>query len=133
MTALKVEGRLFHYDRTFSSYSNIPSLFQPKAKYLDQSEPDGLNEDFRARFRSGSSSLLSHTDERRRELDQILQHLYEGKRLPSVRADRPPSESSDSSLQPSKTASQLDEEPKTPRNDDVRLDCFLSAPRLNTL
>ena len=160
MTATKLEGRLFHYEqvddiiesskmfapRTYASYSNIPALLQPKTKLLDQSDPDGLNKDFRDRFhsvlpRSASSSLMINPDERRKELDQILKHLYEGKRLKSIHDDRPSSGSSDSSVRARKRSAvnsmiKLDDETKTPRDSDVRrvqfssdvwLDCFLSA------
>lgn len=149
-TSTKLEGRLFHYEqiddiietskifapRTYSSYSNIPSLLQPKTKFLDQSDPDGLNKDFRDRFhsalpRSASSSLMINPDERRKELDQILKHLYEGKRLKSIQDDRPSSGSSDSSVRvgerslvPSMT--KLDDETKTPRNSDVSRVQFFS-------
>jgi hypothetical protein len=142
-TAAKLEGRLFHYEqiddiidsskmfapRTYSSYSSIPSLLQPKTKFLDQSDPDGLNKDFRDRYhsalpRSVSSSLMINPDERRKELDQILKQLYEGKRLKSIQDDRPSSGSSDSSVRASKRSLmsnmiQLDDETKTPRNSDV--------------
>jgi hypothetical protein len=91
-------------NRSYSSYSNIPALFNNKTK-LEQNENSSttLTNELRDRLhltlpRSHSSSTMMSNDERRKELDLVLKHLYDGKLLTSMNDDRPSSDISDSSI-----------------------------------
>ena len=92
--------------RSFSSYSNIPTLFNNKSK-SEQTEssarPTVLTDELRDRLnltlpRSNSSSTMRNNDERRKELDIVLKHLYDGKLLTSLNDDRASSDVSDHSI-----------------------------------
>ena len=112
-------------NRTYASYSNLPSLFNSgstKSKF-DPLEhlAGGLIHDVRDRFqlalpRSNSSSLMLNGDERRKELDLLLKHLYGGKMLPSINDERPSSDISDAST---RRAANSDDESRTVRNAEV--------------
>ena len=125
-------------NRTYASYSNLPSLFNSgstKSKF-DPLEhlAGGLLNDARDRFqqlalpRSNSSSLMLNGDERRKELDLLLKHLYGGKMLPSINDERPTSDISDASTR-RVTATNSDDESRTVRNTDVSARPF--SRRLN--
>ena len=95
-------------NRNYSSYSNIPDLFNNKTKHerTDNSATRTtatLTNELRDRFhltlpRSNSSSTMISNDERRKELDLVLKHLYDGKLLSSMYDDRPSSDVSESSI-----------------------------------
>jgi len=93
-------------NKSYSSYSNIPSLFNNKSK-VEQTENSTttttLTNELRDRLhltlpRSNSSSAMISNDERRKELDLVLKHLYDGKLLTSMNDDRPSSDISESSI-----------------------------------
>lgn len=91
-------------NRNYSSYSNIPSLFNGKSK-LEQTDNASsmLTNELRDRLhltlpRSNSSIVMMSNDERRKELDLVLKHLYDGKLLTSMQDDRPSSEISELSI-----------------------------------
>ena len=93
-------------NRNYSSYTNIPTLFNTKSK-LDKastltSGTNTLTSELRDRLhlslpRSTSSSTMMSNDERRKELDLVLKHLYDGKLLTAMNDDRPSSEISEPS------------------------------------
>ncbi|CAF0813168.1 unnamed protein product [Rotaria sordida] len=90
-------------NRNYSSYSNIPSLFNNKTKNEQTDRTTILTNELRDRLhltlpRSSSSSTMISNDERRRELDLVLKHLYDGKLLTSMNDDRPSSDISESSI-----------------------------------
>ncbi|CAF0828367.1 unnamed protein product [Rotaria sordida] len=90
-------------NRNYSSYSNIPSLFNNKTKNEQTDRTTILTNELRDRLhltlpRSNSSSTMISNDERRRELDLVLKHLYDGKLLTSMNDDRPSSDISESSI-----------------------------------
>ncbi|CAF1399334.1 unnamed protein product [Adineta ricciae] len=94
--------------RNYSSYSNIPTLFNNSNKSKsEQSEHSSrttvLTDELRDRLnltlpRSSSSTTVRNTDERRKELDIVLKHLYDGKLLTSLNDDRASSETSEHSI-----------------------------------
>ena len=89
--------------KSYSSYSNIPTLFNQKSK-LDQNDNLTLTNELRDRFhltlpRSNSSSAMISNDERRKELDLVLKHLYDGKLLTTMNDDRASSDRSEASIQ----------------------------------
>ena len=86
-------------NKTYSSYSNIPTLFNNKSTENSNST---LTTELRDRLhltlpRSNSSSTMISNDERRKELDLVLKHLYDGKLLTAMNDDRPGSDISDGS------------------------------------
>ncbi|CAF2112881.1 unnamed protein product [Rotaria magnacalcarata] len=90
--------------RHYSSYSNLPSLFNNKSK-LEQTDGSStlLTNELRDRLhltlpRSSSSSTMVSNDERRKELDLVLKHLYDGKLLTSMHDDRPSSDISEATI-----------------------------------
>jgi hypothetical protein len=113
-------------NRSYSSYSNIPALFNNKSKF-EQSESSTttnttLTNELRDRLhltlpRSNSSSTMISNDERRKELDLVLKHLYDGKLLTSMNDDRPASDLSDSSI-PMLTKGPMTTTTTTIKNDD---------------
>jgi hypothetical protein len=94
-------------NRNFSSYSNIPTLFnnKPKLEQTDNSmrtSTSALTDEIRDRLnltipRSSSSSTMRN-DERRKELDLVLKHLYDGKLLTTLNDDRASSDMSEQSI-----------------------------------
>jgi hypothetical protein len=85
--------------KTYSSYSNIPTLFNNKS---NENSNSTLTNELRDRLhltlpRSNSSSTMISNDERRKELDLVLKHLYDGKLLTAMNDDRPGSDISDAS------------------------------------
>ncbi|CAF1217632.1 unnamed protein product [Adineta steineri] len=93
-------------NRNYSSYSNIPTLFNNKSKLEqnDNSEKSStLADELRDRLnltlpRSNSSSTMRNNDERRKELDMVLKHLYDGKLLTQLNDDRASSDTSEHSI-----------------------------------
>lgn len=90
-------------NKTHSSYSNIPTLFNTKSKLEQTDNTTILTNELRDRLhltlpRSNSSSTMMSNDERRKELDLVLKHLYDGKLLTSINDDRPLSETSETSI-----------------------------------
>jgi hypothetical protein len=90
-------------NKPYSSYSNIPSLFNNKSKVEQTENSTTLTNELRDRLhltlpRSNSSSAMISNDERRKELDLVLKHLYDGKLLTSMNDDRPSSDISESSI-----------------------------------
>ena len=96
---------------SYSRYSSIPSLFNGKSKLEQNSTANTttttststLASELRDRLhltlpRSSSSSTMLSNDERRKELDLVLKHLYDGKLLTSMHDDRPASEISEPSI-----------------------------------
>src|SRR5690349_3428083 len=74
-------------NKTFSSYTNIPTLFNNKSRYEQtdhsSSTTTALTNELRDRLhltlpRSNSSTTMMSNDERRKELDLVLKHLYDG-------------------------------------------------------
>jgi hypothetical protein len=113
-------------------YASIPSLFNNKSK-LEQADHSSiiLPNELRDRLnltlpRSISSSVMMTNDERRKELDFIIKHLYGGKLLTSVNDDRPFSNTSEPSVYMLNKGSTIattmknDDESKTVANIDVR-------------
>jgi hypothetical protein len=99
-----MDGSKTLQNKSFSSYSNIPGLYNNKSK-LEQTDNSTttLTNELRDRLhltlpRSSSSSTILNNDERRKELDFVLKHLYDGKLLTSINDDRLPSELSESSI-----------------------------------
>ena len=89
--------------KTYSSYSNIPTLFNNKSRQDSTESSTTLTNELRDRLhltlpRSNSSSTMISNDERRKELDLVLKHLYDGKLLTTMNDDRPLSEISESSM-----------------------------------
>jgi hypothetical protein len=89
--------------KPYSSYSNIPALFNNKSKHEQIDQSTTLTHELRDRLhltlpRSNSSTTMMSNDERRKELDLVLKHLYDGKLLTSMNDDRPSSDISDSSI-----------------------------------
>lgn len=87
-------------NRTYSSYSSIPTLFNNKGK--NEKSSNGISAELRDRLqltlpRSNSSSTMMTNDERRRELDLLLKHLHDGKLLTQMNDDRALSETSEPS------------------------------------
>jgi hypothetical protein len=105
ISSFMMDGSKTLPNRTFSSYSNIPTLFNNKSKYeqTDNSTATttALTNELRDRLhltlpRSNSSTTMISNDERRKELDLVLKHLYDGKLLTSMNDDRPSSDISES-------------------------------------
>jgi hypothetical protein len=108
ISSFMMDGSKTLPNRSYSSYSSIPTLFNNKSKH-EQTENSSstatamLTNELRDRLhltlpRSNSSSTMISNDERRKELDLVLKHLYDGKLLTSMHDDRPMSETSDSSI-----------------------------------
>ncbi|CAF4951784.1 unnamed protein product, partial [Rotaria sp. Silwood1] len=102
-SSMMIDGSKTLPSRNYSSYSNIPSLFNNKTKNEQINHTTTLTHELRDRLhltlpRSNSSSTMISNDERRRELDLVLKHLYDGKLLTSMNDDRPSSDVSDSSI-----------------------------------
>ena len=94
-----IDGTKILPNRNYSSYSNIPSLYN-KSKF---EQIDNFTNEVRDRRhltlpRSNSSLLLMSNDDRRKEIDLIIKHLYDGKLLIPNNDDRPASEVSEPSI-----------------------------------
>ena len=105
VSSFMMDGSKTLPNRNYSSYSNIPSLYNNKSKseQTENSTSTALTTELRDRLhltlpRSSSSSTMISTDERRKELDLVLKHLYDGKLLTSMHDDRPASETSEQSI-----------------------------------
>lgn len=105
----KFEGRSLHHDliddivespssypmktiqnRTFSPYSSLPSSI-----HKTTSSPLTMTNELRDRLqltlpRSNSSLIMMNNDDRRKEIDQIIKHLYDGKLISTINDDHPP-------------------------------------------
>lgn len=69
-------------NRTYSNYSSLPiSLNKTDQSSSSTKLPDRLHLPF---ARSDSSSIMSNNDERRKELDLLLKHLYDGKLISTI-------------------------------------------------
>jgi len=93
VSTLIMDGSKTLPNKTFSSYSNIPTLFVNQKTKLDQQDNLALTSELRDRLhltlpRSSSSSTMMSNDERRKELDLVLKHLYDGKLLTNMNEDR---------------------------------------------
>ena len=111
VSSFMADGSKTMPNRTYSSYTNIPTLFssnnnKPKlektASVTAATTTTTFSNDLRDRFqlnlpRSNSSSTMMSNDERRKELDLVLKHLYDGKLLTSINDDRPSSDLSEPS------------------------------------
>jgi hypothetical protein len=104
ITSFLMDGSKTLSNRTYSSYSNIPTLFAGKSHVEHRAESStSATGELRDRLhltlpRSSSSSAMTSNDERRKELDLILKQLYDGKLLTSLNDDRPSSEVSEASI-----------------------------------
>lgn len=103
ISSFLMDGSKTSPNKTHSSYSNIPNLFNNKSKFEQPDNSTTLTNELRDRLhltlpRSNSSSTMISNDERRRELDLVLKHLYDGKLLTSMNDDRPLSETSEASI-----------------------------------
>lgn len=108
IASFRVDGSKPLANRNFSSYSNIPTLFTNKSKHeqtdnsMRTTSTTTLTDELRDRLnltlpRSSSSSVM-RTDERRKELDLVLKHLYDGKLLTTLNDDRASSDISEQSI-----------------------------------
>lgn len=92
--------------RSYSSYSNIPTLFNGKSRGESAdalTRSSVLTDELRDRLnltlpRSNSSSAVRNNDERRKDLDIVLKHLHDGKLLTSLNDDRASSDASEHSI-----------------------------------
>jgi hypothetical protein len=86
-------------NKTYSSYSNIPTLFNNKSNENSTILTNELRDRLHLTLpRSNSSSTMITNDERRKELDLVLKHLYDGKLLTAMNDDRPSSDISETSI-----------------------------------
>ena len=110
VSSFMIDGSKTMPNRNYSSYSNIPTLFssnnKPKLEKTSSvttaTATATLSNELRDRLqmnlpRSSSSSTMMSNDERRKELDLVLKHLYDGKLLTSMNDDRPSSDLSEPS------------------------------------
>ncbi len=107
ISSFRMDGSKPLANRNFSSYSNIPTLFNNKPKLEQTDNPmrtstSALTDEIRDRLnltipRSNSSSTMRN-DERRKELDLVLKHLYDGKLLTTLNDDRASSDISEQSI-----------------------------------
>ena len=132
-------------NRTYSSYSNIPTLFNTKGKMEKSSAlpPTGsrtlttasTTADLRDRLhltlpRSSSSSTMMSHDERRKELDLVLKHLYDGKLLTTMHDDRAGSDHSEpltpflSKAPITTTSTSLKNDDDLRTNIEVKIECL---------
>ncbi|CAF4064379.1 unnamed protein product [Rotaria sp. Silwood2] len=121
-SSIMIDGSKTLPSRSYSSYSNIPSLFNNKTKHEQTDQTTTLTNELRDRLhltlpRSSSSSTMISNDERRRELDLVLKHLYDGKLLTSINDDRPSSDVSESSI-PILSKGPITKTTTTIKNDD---------------
>ncbi|CAF2572071.1 unnamed protein product [Rotaria sp. Silwood2] len=121
-SSIMIDGSKTLPSRSYSSYSNIPSLFNNKTKHEQIDQTTTLTNELRDRLhltlpRSSSSSTMISNDERRRELDLVLKHLYDGKLLTSINDDRPSSDVSESSI-PILSKGPITKTTTTIKNDD---------------
>lgn len=96
------EGLKSLKSRSFSSYSNIPSLFNKSKNDNTDNSIISLTNEFHDRpplslNRSNSSYITMSNDDRRKEIDMIIKHLYDGKLLPTTNDDRATSDISETS------------------------------------
>jgi hypothetical protein len=104
IASFTMDGSKTLQNKPYSSYSNIPSLFNNKSKYEQTDNSTLTTNELRDRLhltlpRSSSLSTMISNDERRKELDLVLKHLYDGKLLTTMNDDRASSEISESSIQ----------------------------------
>lgn len=88
-----IDGTKILPNRNYSSYSNLPSLFNKSKFEQTDNSVVSITNDYRDRLhltlpRSNSSLILMNNDERRKEIDLIIKNLYDGKLLTTNNDDR---------------------------------------------
>lgn len=76
--------RKLHSHRTYSNYSSLPAALNKNEPSSSSKPSDRVRLPF---ARSDSSSIMSNNDDRRKELDLLLKHLYDGKLISTINGD----------------------------------------------
>ena len=91
--------------RSYSNYSSLPAALNKNEQSSSGKLPDRLRLPF---SRSDSSSIMSNNNERRKELDLLLKHLYDGKLISTINGDHHSESITTSTKQEKETSNNLE-------------------------